>query len=138
VSRLPCASIVALAALAAGCEPTLAALTAPPPTAVAELDWDEETVRVSQGIALAVECTYRGSPCESAKGSSNDEAIVKVLPAYVDLLAPGDGTGYTQRGTPDPRAVFVLVGNAQGTATVTITSADANDAVLAVTVLPPP
>jgi hypothetical protein len=138
VSRVFQAAILAASALLAGCDPTLSALTLPPPTGVAELDWQAETVRLSQGIALAVECTYRGSPCESAEASSDDEAIVKVLPAYVDLLAPGDGTGRTQGAATDPRAVFVLVGNAQGTTSVTITSADASDAVLSVTVLPPP
>ncbi len=138
MSRLFHAAILLACALAAGCDPTLVALTGPPPTAVAELDADAETVRLSQGIALAVECTYRNSPCEAAQASSDDEAIVKILPAYVDLLAPGDGTAYAQRGTPDPRAVFVLVGNAPGAATVTITSADADDAPLTVTVLPPP
>lgn len=138
MSRFFYASILLASGFAAGCEPTLVSLTVPPPTAVAELDADAETVRVSQGIALAVECTYQNSPCEEAKASSDDEAVVKVLPAYVDLLAPGDGTGYAQRGTPDPRAVFVIVGNAPGSATVTITSADASDEALTVTVLPPP
>ncbi|UQA60362.1 hypothetical protein [Polyangium aurulentum] len=138
MSRTFHAAILAASALAAGCDPTISALTLPPPTAVAELDATAETVRLSQGIALAVECKYRGSPCESAEASSDDEAIVKVLPAYVDLLAPGDGTGYTQRAASDPRAVFVIVGNGQGAANVTITSEDASDAILSVTVLPPP
>lgn len=109
--------------LIAGCDPRLTALTAAPPTAVAELDTTDDSVRLSQGIALAFECTaYAGGPCENAAASSADEAITKVFPAFVDLLAPGDTT---QRAiASEPRAVFVLVGAAPGDTTVTITSGD--------------
>jgi hypothetical protein len=62
-----------------GCDPRLTALTAAPPTAVAELDTTDDLMRLSQGIALAVECTaYTGGPCEDATATSADTKIAAV------------------------------------------------------------
>lgn len=116
--------LLVAAVFAAGCEPSLTALTVAPPTAVAELDSVENDVRLSQGIALAIECTYQGSPCEDATASSSDPDIVRVMPGFVDLLAPGDA--YQRYPADEPRAVFIFVGGKPGDATVTLTSTDAN------------
>jgi len=115
---LPIAS--ALVFFVAGCDPSITALNAAPPTAVAELDTIEETVRLSQGLALAVECTYQSLPCEDAKAKSSDESIVRVFPAYIDLLTPADT--YQRSVSAKPRSAFVLVGGQPGEATVTITT----------------
>ena len=128
--------LLAAAALAAGCDPTLTALTVAPPTAVAEVDNAAKDVRLSQGIALAIECTYQGSPCENATASSSDPETVRVLPGFVDLLAPGDA--YQRPASDEPRAVFIFVGGKPGDATVTLTSTDADDIDIAVKVLSPP
>lgn len=125
--------LLPLAALlfVAGCDPSITALTNAPPTAVAELDTMADTVRVSQGIALAVECTYQGSPCENAEAVSSDESIVRVFPAFVDLLSPADTYASI---SAKPRSAFVLVGGKPGDATVTIkTSSGDGDAELTVT-----
>jgi hypothetical protein len=112
--------LLAAALLAAGCDPTLTALTIAPPTAVAEVDNAEKDVRLSQGIALAIECTDQGSPCEDASATSSDAEIVRVLPGFVDLLAPGDA--YQRSATDEPRAIFV--GGKPGDTTVTLTTGD--------------
>ncbi len=130
-----CLPLVFVAAFAAGCDPSLTALTIAPPTAVAEVDDAEKDVRLSQGIALAIECTYQGSPCENATASSSDPAIVRVLPGFVDLLAPGDA--YQRSASDEPRAVFIFVGNKPGDATVTLTTSD-TDAEIDVKILPLP
>ncbi|MDI1444902.1 hypothetical protein [Polyangium sp. 6x1] len=127
--------LVVAAALAAGCEPSLTALTVAPPTAVAELDAVDKDVRLSQGIALAIECTYQGSPCENANATSSDPDIVRVMPGYVDLFTPGDA--YHSTASDEPRAVFILVGGKPGDAIVTLTSTDANTSI-DVKVLSPP
>ncbi|MDI1482031.1 hypothetical protein [Polyangium sp. y55x31] len=127
--------LLAAAALAAGCEPTLTALTVAPPTAVAECDDAAKDVRLSEGIALAIECTYQGSPCEDATMSSSDPDVVRVMPGFVDLLAPGDA--YQRYPADVPRSVFIFVGGKPGDATVTLTSTDAN-ATVDVKVLPLP
>ncbi|MDI1435159.1 MULTISPECIES: hypothetical protein [Polyangium] len=127
--------LLAAAALAAGCEPSITALTIAPPTAVADVDNVEKDVRLSQGIALAIECTYQNSPCEDATATSSDPEIVRVLPGFVDLLAPGDA--YQRYATDVPRAVFIFVGGKPGDAVVTLTSSDGNTSI-DVNVLPLP
>jgi len=116
--------VFAALALLAGCDPNVAPLTAAPPTAVAEMDTWEKTVRLSAGIALAVECTYENNPCESATASSSDEAVVRVFPAFIDLFTPADT--YQSAVAKRARSAFVLVGQQPGEATVTI-STDSGD-----------
>jgi hypothetical protein len=133
VSRAFFLSALALALLA-GCDPTITPLTASPPLAVATMDSFEETVRLSEGIALAVECRYQGKPCVDAEGSSSDTAIVRVFPAFVDLLAPNEQ--YQSSIATEPRSAFVLVGGKAGEATVTITTSSGDgDVELTVTTL---
>jgi hypothetical protein len=123
---------LAMLVFVAGCDPTITALTAAPPTAVAEMDSFEETVRISQGIAFAVECKYESNPCEDAEATSSDTAIAQVFPAFVDILSPGDTyqSGIAKRA----RSAFVIVGGKPGDATVTITTSSGDgDVDLAVT-----
>jgi hypothetical protein len=127
--------LLAASLLAAACDPTITALTTAPPTAVAEIDDWEKTARLSQGIAIAFECTFQNKPCVDAAATSSDPAIVRVFPGFVDMLAPGDA--YQRPIGKDPRAVFILVGVAPGEASVEVTSDDA-DGALSVTILPPP
>jgi len=114
---LPC-----LAALLIGCSPDLAAVTVPPPGAVAELDSTEDTIELTRGIALGFECSYQNSPCASATAEVEDPSIAAVFPAYVDLLHRDHGG--TALPTGKPRTVFVLVGNQPGDTTLTISSDD--------------
>lgn len=132
MKRALLAALLALPSLA-GCDPTFTALTAPPPTAVAEYDAAKAAVRLTQGIAFAIECTYQGYACASVKAQAVDPKIVHVLPAYLDLLAPAENT-YNRKAN---RSVLVLVGDAPGETTLTISS-DQGDRDLAVTILAPP
>lgn len=111
-----------LAAGLMGCSPDLAAVTVPPPGAVAELDDTEETIELTRGIALGFECTYQGHPCDSATAEIADPAIASVFPAYVDLLNR-DYNG-SALATGKQRTVFVIVGNQAGNTTLELSSDD--------------
>lgn len=126
-------ALCALGSCLAGCEPNLAALTAPPPVGIAELDDDAGEIRVSRGVALAFECTYQGSPCADAGAEIGDDAIISVRPAFLELLSE-QGVGASSPG-PQPRSAFVLVGLSEGTTSLVITSSD-GDTDLDVTVVP--
>ncbi len=107
-----------LVVLCAGCEPTLAATTAPPPSAIAALDdWDDR-IEISHGVALAFECTFNG-PCIDATASTDDPTIAEVRPAISDDLDPWGG----QRG-PQPRTMFVVCGKQAGRTTLHLRSDD--------------
>lgn len=126
-----------LALVAIGCDPYVAPLTVAPVSAVAEVDSYEDTARLSEGIALAIECSYSGDPCESAVGSSSDESIVRVMPAYVDQSTSADA--YQRTIDSVPRSVFVLFGVKPGHATVSIkTDSGDGQADLEVEILPLP
>ncbi|EYF07855.1 hypothetical protein [Chondromyces apiculatus] len=101
-----------------GCSPDLLPVTVPPPGAVAELDKAEETITLTRGIALGLQCTYQG-PCVDASAEVADTTVASVYPAYVDLMA-------TEGYTPSSRArtVFVLVGNQAGSTTLNVTTED--------------
>lgn len=108
--------------LLAGCEPNLEAITVAPPTSVARLDDAEGTVELSRGVALGVECTFQGAPCEALGFEIGDESVLSVRHAFLDLLSEqnvgADGPG------PQPRAVFVLLGLREGSSSLTVTSDD--------------
>lgn len=111
------------ALLVCGCDPRVSALTEAPPTAVAELDTSARSVRLSEGIAFAMECiSYSGTSCENASAASADVSIAQVFPAFVDMVAPGDA--YQRSIGDEPRAVFVVVGEKPGDTTISITSGD--------------
>lgn len=126
-------TLFALALLVSGCDPRVSALTEAPPLAVAELDTSGPSIRLTEGIAFAMECiSYSGTSCENATASAEDPAIAQVFPAFVDLLAPGDA--YQRAIGSEPRSVFVVVGQKPGNTTVSISSKD-GDLELAVKVL---
>lgn len=106
------------AALTGCVEPQFEALTAPPPTGVAELDREADSIRLSRGVALAFECTVQGSPCESASAESSDGSVISVRPAATDQLAYGGLSG------EQPQTIFVVVGEGAGNATITVHTAD--------------
>ncbi len=114
--------LAAAAAALIGCSPDLAAVTVPPPGAVAELDNIEETVALTRGIALGFECTYQGNPCASATAEIEDPAVASVFPAYVDLLNRDYGGNALPTGKQ--RTVFVIVGNKAGDTSLSLSSSD--------------
>jgi hypothetical protein len=130
-------AVTALVALTA-CHPMLAAESPPPPGRAARLDavtgfWGVQGYRLelSQGVALAVSCTY-GGPCEHLVATSDDPAIAVVRAASLATLRP---VGFA--ANQQPAAAVVIVGKAPGTTTIRLRSKDGGRDVV-VTVVPPP
>lgn len=107
--------LVALAFGSAGCEPTLSALSTPPPGREAELDTDTDVVRISEGVALAIECRGQGGPCEGLVVESDDAELADARAVYRDELA------YSTSG-PRSAAAFVVVGRRAGQTRVQVSS----------------
>lgn len=131
-------TLAAALATVAACHPTLTAESPAPPGRSARLDavngfWGVQRYRleISQGVALAVSCTY-GGPCEKLVATSDDKAIAEVRAASFQALRPA---GYT--GNQQPAAAVVIVGKAPGTTTVRLRSKDGGRDVQ-VTVVPTP
>lgn len=122
--------LLAAAWILAGCgDVQLSAVTAPPPGAVAELDDDCRTVRLSRGVALAIECVHTlDGPCGELAPRSSDEAVVRGLPGYSDALVPWYPRDDRQR------SVFVVVGGEPGSAELSLATA-VGDVVLEVEVV---
>lgn len=131
-------ALAAALAMTAACHPMLVAESPAPPGRSARLDavngfWGVKSYRLelSQGVALAVSCTY-GGPCEKLVATSDDTVIAEVRAASLQALRP---VGYT--GNQQPAAAVVVVGKAPGTTTVRLRSKDGGRD-LRVTVIPPP
>jgi hypothetical protein len=134
------AVVIAIAALTAitACHPMLAAESPAPPGRAARLDavngfWGVTGYRLklSQGVALAVSCTY-GGPCEQLVATSDDPAIALVRAASLATLRP---VGFA--ANQQPAAAVVIVGKAPGATTIRLRSKD-GDRDVRVTVVPPP
>lgn len=136
-SGFTAAAVTALLAITA-CHPMLAAESPAPPGRSARLDavdgfWGVQSYRLelSQGVALAVSCTY-GGPCEKLVATSDDMTIAEVRAASLQTLRP---VGYM--GNQQPAAAVVIVGKAPGTTTIRLHSQDGGRDIR-VTVVPPP
>lgn len=124
-NALSALALVAIAAFTSGCDPHFTALTVPPPTAEATLSDTDRTIDLSKGVAMAFECVASdGSPCDSASATADDPAILGVFNGYVDLLSPSTSTGYSRSIGAEPRVIFVVLGRAEGSTTLHITSGD--------------
>jgi len=131
------AAVTSLLAVTA-CHPMLAAESTAPPGRSARLDavngfWGVKSYRLelSQGVALAVSCTY-GGPCEKLVATSDDTAIAELRAASLQALRPA---GYM--GNQQPASAVVVVGKAPGSTTIRLRSKD-GDRDVRVTVVPPP
>lgn len=107
--------ITSLALGVAGCEPTLSALTTPPPGREAELDTESDAVRISEGVALAIECRGQSGPCTALSLESDDPAVADARVVFRDELA------YSSSG-PRSATAFVVVGRRPGETRVRLTS----------------
>ncbi len=114
-------ALLALMASMVGCEIHLSAVTTPPPGKSAEVDDHEESILISKGAALGVECTFQVRECENATAETDDPSIAQVWPASVDWLGPDYEQG------PQPAAVFVVVGKQVGSTKLRIDTADGDD-----------
>ncbi len=118
--------------LGSGCAPLVSTVSVPPPSRSGSL-WvksrdGEDTIRVSKGVALAIECRdiWWGGPCENAKARTNDSKIARVLPAHLDKKpSPRSDSSYTYENA-NHRSVFVIAGVEAGQTELTIASDDGN------------
>jgi len=114
------------AGVVAGCENHYEAITAPPPGLTASLDDQSKSIRLSRGVSIAFACTnQRGEPCGRTSSTENT-GTARIFPANLDDLTEW---GYLHG--PQPQAVFVVVGIAEGK-----TAVQAGADSLSVTVLP--
>lgn len=113
----------ALAALSIACgDASLEAISAAPPGTVAEykqdLANDTRSVRLTRGIALALECKDdKGKPC-SLEGTAVADPVATVHRGWVD----GERTTTTRptTGTSKSRTVLVVVGREVGHTTMKV------------------
>lgn len=111
----------------AGCagDPDFTAVTNAPPGATAELHSnksnDTHAIRVTEGVAIAVECTdAKRRPCSFDGTTMDDDAIASVRRAYADLQNKEVySRGYEQKSSLN-RTVFVVTGKKPGNTTMTV------------------
>lgn len=108
--------LTATITLATACDPTLEALTVPPPGARADLDTDNDRITLSRGAALAIACTDGGDLCDYMEVAVANPDIAGARVAYEDALE------YTYVGQR-PVTSFVIFGKAVGNTSVTVESA---------------
>ena len=120
-------ALLGLAATNAGCIGFSAVSSAPvSKEGVMRIEDDRPTIRVSKGVALAIECrdTWMGSPCENATAQTVDAGVAKVLPAHLDKAR--DGFMQTYDSASSQRTIFVVAGVDAGETELRITSGDGN------------
>jgi len=133
----------------AGCaETTVTFLTQAPPGRTATVDVETETVTLSRGLAVAFECVewtegYAG-PCRDLAVAFDDDAIGENVPAHLDALAGQSSFSRSQGfddaqtvGGPTDRQGGVVLGLAEGSTTMTVTTAGAPVVVTLVVEAPP-
>ena len=124
MSRLRLLALTALVLLS-GCQRAdFSALSTPPPDREASLDdsdKDSPTMRLSRGVALAFSCEYKNKPCEGASARVDGSKRIQVMRTYVDQLSQAD---YYDSPGSKPLTSFVVVGMAEGKATLTVTVDD--------------
>ncbi len=127
MSRLRLLALTALVLLS-GCQRAdFSAISTPPPDREALLDdsdKDSPTMRLSRGVALAFSCVYKNKPCEGASARVDGSGRIQVMRTYVDQLSQSDYyDGYDSAGSK-PLTSFVVVGMAEGKATLTVSVED--------------
>lgn len=120
------AILLALSAMAAGCTPTLYAVSTPPPTRDAEhsqTPFQDDVLHVSKGVAIAFDCfdPFLGGSCRDASAKIDDPEIAKVFPAHLEREKDPYFGGY---GDARRRSGFVMVGVKEGRTTVHVQSAE--------------
>lgn len=105
----------------------VAAVTLPPPGKTASLDFANDRVTLSHGVAFAIQCLS----CKVGESFSDDSTVASILPTTEELA--NTAAASTVNTTNSPR--FVLVGEAPGVTHVRIAVLDAEDIDLEVTVL---
>ncbi len=109
---------ISLAALAGCGNPTFTPRTNAPPGAVAEYYENTETqgrsIRLTEGVAIAIECSdKKGHPCSLDGSRMDDESVATVRRAYGALDQKLVYSGASNKSYEN-RAVFVVVGKKAG------------------------
>lgn len=131
------AAITLVVALSA-CNPYLTAQSVAPPGRAARLDevtnfWGiikRYRMELSQGVAMAVSCTY-GGPCDHVQVTSSDPAIAEIRPASLGVLRPA---GQFNAATA---SAVVVVGKAPGTTTLHLSARQGQRDIIVTVVAPP-
>jgi hypothetical protein len=111
----------------AGCagDPDFKAITTAPPGATSEIHSnksnDTHSIRVTEGLALAVECTdAKRRPCSFDGTTIDDDGIASFRRGYADLQNKEVySRGYEQKSSLN-RTVFVVTGKKVGKTTMTV------------------
>lgn len=123
--------VSALVSLAA-CDLELAAITPPPPGTTAALDDCEQTIELTRGVALGIDCRDGGLECEAMTAEVDDPTVAS---AYLSFDSEIDE--YEYRYDPyQPRTSLVLVGRAAGVTALHV-FAEGGTVTYAVTVVDP-
>lgn len=133
------ACLLLVAALAAGCLPTLAAQSAAPPSRSARLDantgfWGTPIsyrLELSQGVAIAMTCS-RGGPCAKVRATADDPSIAEVRMGALSKLELAG-----MHGNQQTAASLVVVGKAPGATTIRVRTADGGQNIHVTIVAPP-
>lgn len=105
----------------AGCagDPDFKAITSAPPGATSEIHSnksnDTHAIRVTEGVAIAVECTdAKNRPCSFDGTTIEDDSVASFRRAYADLQNKEVySRGYEQKSSLN-RTVFVVAGKKVG------------------------
>lgn len=86
MNRLALIGVIALVLSSFGCT-TYRSLTPPPPGRVAALNNADGELLISQGAALAFECTTAGgNPCSKDQATIDNQHVARVYPAHLNRL----------------------------------------------------
>lgn len=109
--------LLLLSALTLGaCELGLAAITPAPPGTTASLDPDDQSIEITRGVALGIDCRDGGHECESLAVEVDDPGVAE---AYVSFDSEIDELEY-RYDVYQPRTSLVLVGRAAGETTLRV------------------
>lgn len=117
--------LACVAAAVTGCgDPELKPLTTAPPGAIAELHEnrsnDTRSVRLTEGVAIAIECVdAKGRPCSFDGTTIDDASIAMFRKAFADLDQKEVRRSNGRTSHLD-RSVFVVAGRKAGRATMTV------------------
>jgi hypothetical protein len=115
------------ALLLAGCagDPDFKAITTAPPGATSEIHSnrsnDTHAIRVTEGVAVAIECTdAKRRPCSFDGTTIDDASVASFRRAYADLQNKDVYSRAGEQKSSLNRTVFVVTGKKVGVTTMTV------------------
>lgn len=127
MKRLTVLALFPALALITGCErpPEFNAITNAPPGATAELHSnrsnDTHAVRLTEGVAVAIECIDgKGRPCSFDGTTIDDDSTASFRRAYADIENKDVYSRLHQQKSSLNRTVFVVTGKKPGATKMTV------------------